>query len=266
MTEHNNIDNDNKMSQFDGIKIDHNVSDIIPPELEKNSNNKGKGLLTILALLIAILIIAIMMGKMVLEENDANKTLEESKSETIVSPDLQLDNSIKESKEEKEELDELSKVIGDGSDSSQNDIKPETAEIDEEKSNIIEVTPKEEVVEKETETVVDRPAVEPKEQVAVPTQTPSIETPKPQERKVERERSVEKSHISSGTYYIQVGSFSTQPSSQFLQIIKKNGFSYKLHASGKLLVGPYSSRAVAGKDLPRVKDRINKGAFVINMK
>jgi len=266
MNEHD-IDNENKKSQLEGIKIDHNVSDIIPPELGKNTNNKGKGLLTILALLIAILIIAIMMGKMVLEENDENKSIKESQSETIVSPDLQLDNSIKESKKEKEELDKLSQVIADdNSDSTTNEIKPETSVVDEEKNNIIEVSTKEEVAKQEQESVVDTPAIEPKVEEADTPVVPTVETPKVEKKKPQVDKSVERSHISSGNYYIQVGSFTTKPSGRFLQSIKKNGFAYKLHPTGKLLIGPYSSRAVAGKDLPRVKDRINKGAFIINMK
>jgi len=71
-----------------------------------------------------------------------------------------------------------------------------------------------------------------------------------------------------GRYYIQVGSFRQSPSKQFLSIIKKSGFNYKItppSSSGtkKLLIGPYSSRGSVDTALPRVRDRINKSAFVV---
>jgi len=70
------------------------------------------------------------------------------------------------------------------------------------------------------------------------------------------------------TYYIQVGSFVKTPSSRFLGIIKKSGFNYKItprasNGTKKLLIGPYKNRASANAALARVKDRINKSAFVV---
>jgi len=71
-----------------------------------------------------------------------------------------------------------------------------------------------------------------------------------------------------GHYYIQVGSFRQSPSRQFLSIIKKSGFNYRITppsnaGTKKLLIGPYSSKTSANSVLPRVRDRINKGAFVV---
>jgi len=70
------------------------------------------------------------------------------------------------------------------------------------------------------------------------------------------------------TYYIQVGSFVKTPSSRFLGIIKNSGFNYKItsrasNGTKKLLIGPYKNRASANAALARVKDRINKSAFVV---
>ena len=71
-----------------------------------------------------------------------------------------------------------------------------------------------------------------------------------------------------GRYYIQVGSFKKSPSKQFLSIIKKSGSNYRITSPSsagtkKLLIGPYSSRGSVDSALPRVRDRINKGAFVV---
>ena len=73
---------------------------------------------------------------------------------------------------------------------------------------------------------------------------------------------------SSQTYYIQVGSFTKTPSTQFLSVIKKSGFNYKItpkaaNGTKKLLIGPYKNRASANSALSKVKDRINKNAFVV---
>ncbi len=72
----------------------------------------------------------------------------------------------------------------------------------------------------------------------------------------------------SQTYYIQVGSFSKTPSGQFLKIIKNSGFNYKITSATsagtkKLLIGPYKTRSSADTALVRVRDRINKSAFVV---
>ena len=72
----------------------------------------------------------------------------------------------------------------------------------------------------------------------------------------------------SQAFYIQVGSFTKTPSKQFLGIIKNSGFNYKItpkaaNGTKKLLIGPYKNRTSANSALPRVKDRINKNAFVI---
>jgi len=74
--------------------------------------------------------------------------------------------------------------------------------------------------------------------------------------------------VTSQTYYIQVGSFKQTPSSQFLSIIKNSGFNYKITSptsSGtkKLLIGPYKDRRSVDAALVRVRDRINKSAFVV---
>lgn len=66
-------------------------------------------------------------------------------------------------------------------------------------------------------------------------------------------------------YYIQVGAFSEEPNEQFLSIITKNGFRYMIHnekTMNKVLIGPYSSREEASRDLLGVRDKINKQAFI----
>jgi DedD protein len=96
-----------------------------------------------------------------------------------------------------------------------------------------------------------------------------VKTPKPVVTSVKKPvatKPVPKS-VSTTRYYVQVGSFRTEPSSRFISVIRNNGFNYtiKRAADGtkKLLIGPYKDRASVNNALVTVKDRINKSAFVV---
>ena len=74
---------------------------------------------------------------------------------------------------------------------------------------------------------------------------------------------------SSGTYYVQVGSFTGQPKSALLNKITRNGLKYKMiqfprngTQISKLLIGPYQNKVTALKVLPKVKADIEKSAFI----
>jgi len=73
--------------------------------------------------------------------------------------------------------------------------------------------------------------------------------------------------VSTTRYYVQVGSFRTQPSSRFVSVIRNNGFRYTIKRSSdgtkKLLIGPYNDRTSVNRALVQVRDRINKSAFVV---
>ena len=114
--------------------------------------------------------------------------------------------------------------------------------------------------EKKTEEVV---------KVKEAVQLKKIKTPKPVVTSVEKpvvSKSVPKT-VSTKKYYVQVGSFRTQPSSRFVSVIRNNGFRYTIKRSSdgtkKLLIGPYNDRASVNRALVQVRDRINKSAFVI---
>jgi hypothetical protein len=74
---------------------------------------------------------------------------------------------------------------------------------------------------------------------------------------------------SSGTYYVQVGSFTGKPKSALLNKITRNGLKYKMiqfsrngTQISKLLIGPYKDKATALEVLPKVKFHIEKSAFI----
>jgi cell division protein FtsN len=237
------------------------LDDLVMESNIGRDNKKGKGILTILALLISILIIVIMMAKMVMGENEADKHLVKTEQESLISPELLLDDEDKSPKSDSENLDDVSAMIDDDNRKQDNEIKEETVEVND---NQEVTTPKAEpIVKKEIpKKEVKKEIVKPK----VVEKKPVVEH-KPKPKKVEEAPKKEhKPTVSNGSYYIQVGSFANKPSSRFLSVITNSGFNYKLHSSGKLLIGAYSSRSNANRDLPRVKDLINKSAFVIKIK
>jgi len=74
---------------------------------------------------------------------------------------------------------------------------------------------------------------------------------------------------SSGTYYVQVGSFTGRPNSALLYKITRNGYKYKMiqfprngTQISKLLIGPYKDKASALEVLPKVRASIEKTAFI----
>ncbi len=283
---------------------DHNLDDLIIDDI-KPANSKSKGILTIVALFVALLIVATIMTRIFLGESDQNSTLPAEKQAEIISPDLKLDTTHQVKESEKKELDQLSTVMEETSDNkpaaatesltlpeeNKTDlIKPQTAQINEtveENTTLLapanEVAPeplKEDLAPQE----VSEPAKEdlaPQERAQPEQSTPAAqadETAQPEEIQADRPQPVkqtppakksskpkpkqtEEKFSQSGSFYIQVGSFAKEPSKQFLNVITKNGFQYKME-NGKLLIGPYANDAAARSDLPSVKNKINKSAFI----
>jgi len=254
------------------------LEDLVIDENIKRDNKKGKGILTILALLIAILIIVIMMAKTVMGENDPDIVSNKNKKDeaSLISPELLLadEDTNKDKKSNDEHLNDITSMLNDKDSSVKNEIKGDTVEVNDDTKDVKPEKDKEKLEKVEKKKVEKHHKREEVKKEIVKSK-PRVEEklkPKPvKEKKVEKkvEKKIEKkpkNHSLEGSYYIQVGSFSHKPSDRFLSVITNSGFSYKLHSSGKLLIGSYSSRANANIDLPRVKDRINKSAFVIKIK
>ena len=79
-----------------------------------------------------------------------------------------------------------------------------------------------------------------------------------------------KKSVVKGHYYVQVGSFTRyKPNKKFLYSIKKAGYSYTFHKASvhgrsvtKVLVGPFKSERDARSALKKIKQRIQKDAFI----
>lgn len=106
----------------------------------------------------------------------------------------------------------------------------------------------------------------------VKTPKPVVQTVKKPVKKPVAKKPITKKPVpktlSTKSYYVQVGSFKTQPSSRFISVIRNNGFRYKVtkrtvDGTKKLLIGPYRDRTSVNRALVQVRDRINKSAFVV---
>ncbi|WP_236096466.1 SPOR domain-containing protein [Helicobacter sp. MIT 11-5569] len=71
-------------------------------------------------------------------------------------------------------------------------------------------------------------------------------------------------------FYVQVGSFSKfAPNKQLLGLIESNQFSYRMQKSGdnnRLLIGPFASKQEAQSRLSEIREKINKDAFIKEIK
>ncbi len=234
---------------------DHNLDDLIIDTAELKSS-KSKSFLTIIALLLILLIVAIIFTKTFLSPSPNNDLAFEENLTTMIAPELKpeepavVKKPIQTTKEETEEI--VKEPIAENLQIQKSEIsKPEVSNPE-----------------------IEKPVVK----------KPEISTPvvaKPEIKKPVRKKPITKPHIAkkpvahttthqttSKKYYVQVGSFKEQPSKQFLAIIKSHGFHYlitKSDAKGykKLLIGPYKTRASVDRARDLVRDRIHKSAFVV---
>lgn len=264
------------------MRKDHNLDDLIIDDI-KPAKSRGKGILTIIALLITLLIAAIIMTRIFIGESDQNVTVIENDRDELISPELKLDTSERNPEAEKKELEQLSSMmeetLTDQKTEPEKRVEKAAPQAESQRKSVekapqasantatiareepvkqAELKPETAVVDEQPQKKPAAPIIQTVEKPAVkPVVKPAAQTHKPKPKPA----APVKKPAAKGSYYIQVGSFTQRPSSRFLSIISNNGFHYVLKG-GKLLIGPYSSDAAARRDLPRVKSKINKGAFV----
>jgi len=261
---------------------DHNLDDLIIDNINPK-NSKTKSFLTIIALAIVVLIVAIILTKIILKDPNEHVVLEEDHTE-MISPELTLQSVAKKEPvapkasklesiknglalhtEEKTKPTQIilkkpvvlepKKIV---------EVKPTTVEITKEFSQDSNIDTEKEVKLASQKKLLAEKIAKDKKLLEEKHLTEIKEKQKAQDKK---ELQTKKVTLSNG-FFIQVGSFTQTPSTRFLSVIKNSGFSYKItppSATGtkKLLIGPYTSRAEVDTALVRVKDRINKSAFVV---
>jgi len=267
---------------------DHNLDDLIIDNIDPK-NGKTKSLLTIIALAIVVLIVAIILTRIVLQEPTKPLVLDDMESE-MISPELQLQKDEKKKeqslalKNEKAKYSSGTTQIKAPSVKTENSDSPKSEPL--KKETITEVTQKvtqslneakQAVAAKVEKTTIAAPQVKPEPEVSKKPKAVSnknVAESKPSQAKSPEKKAIKKNvqpsahSIAKHGYYIQVGSYAQSPSKNYLRIIKNSGFDYilsKVSSGGtkKLLIGPYTTRSEADTALVRVRDRINKNAFVV---
>jgi len=235
---------------------DHNLDDLII-DTPRSKESKAKGVLTIIALLIVVLIVAIILTKIILKDpNTGNASLNDDTTE-MIDPELTLESSTQSPKTKEDDQAELSKMI-------ESEINEPVAEEVKEKTVTVKETPK------PAKPAPARPAAVPvvktpvkKEAVILPKDTYS--TPK---KAVTSKPKSTPAAVTTGGYYIQVASYQNMPSenSRLIKTLHKYHYSYKImdeNGMHKVRIGPYKSREAVDRAIVRVKNLINKSAFVV---
>lgn len=212
------------------------LNDIILNKGTSSSSNK-KIILAVAALGVILIIVVMLMNSLTSSGTD-------NLPQAILPPEPKIENSANF---DDEPLFEEVEVI---QDESQNN-----ADLDQIAQRLKEES------QAESEPEVITPVTESLKQEKAEAPKP-VATPKPV--------AAPKSVASTGSYYIQVGSFSKyEPNKQFLQSITDKGFKYRYHkvtanskTLTKVLVGPFSSEKDARAALRTVRSSIEAGAFL----
>ncbi|EFK97143.1 conserved hypothetical protein, partial [sediment metagenome] len=232
---------------------------IISENIGSNKGGSSKSILTMIGLVLAVLIGAIFLTKVVLEEPQKPKIpLEENLTNSaLVQTDMNESNSsdindsmMIESNTSMPVNEEVNTSVKEVSTSTNNSVTPPV------------VVPKK-VVEKtiKKDSVKKLLPVKDKVNTQEATKTVKKDLNKTETKTVKQNTNITKEQTNNETYYVQVGSFSNKPSDNFISIINKNGYAHKVvtsqNGSSKILIGPYSGREKASVALEKIKDKIN---------
>ncbi len=238
---------------------DHNLDDLII-DTPRSKESKAKGILTIIALLIVVLIVAIILTKIILKDPDTGTAALNDDATEMIDPELTLENTTQEPKAKEDNQAELSKMI-------ESEIKDPEEEKVKTKTVTVEETPKApQLVKPEPVKPAPAPVAKApvkKEVVALPKDTYS--TPKKAAPSKPKPAPVT---VATGGYYIQVASYKNMltTNSRLIKTLRKYHYSYKImneNGMHKVRIGPYKSREAVDRAIVRVKNLINKSAFVV---
>lgn len=253
--------NANPYAQYDNDgSQDQELGDILLNSANNSEGKDNKKKYVILGIsLVLLFIITLVIIKLLSGNNQDAQFEEESKL-----AQEKLTNDQKVQQEYQKILTEKLKKVNENSQLTE---EPIVQPVQEEpvKENPLEMPVKKEVkpepvVEKTVQAVVPKPAVEPvkKEVVKTPEVKKSTQNTNP--------------YVAKGIF-VQIGAFSKKPNDKFLADITSKGYSYKLHTVSvngksllKLLIGPYSSKADALKNVDAIKKTFNApNAYVLQL-
>ena len=246
-------------NQLNNMELEEKELDDIILESDDNIENKDNkkkyivlGLVLILLFLITVIVIRLFTNDKSTDDSFVND------EEIEISQEEMLDNENIEDKYQKL-LNEKLEIIKNKNNSLNDSMNIEKTQEDE-----IEVV-------KTIDPVEEKKVIEIKKEIEEIKKEKVIEKIK----QVVKKPIVKKEKISKSVsgVYVQVGSFTKQPSSKYLNNIKSNGFKYKLYqikVNGKtftkVLIGPFNDRNDAKAELNSIKTLLNvPSAWIIKI-
>lgn len=243
---------------------DNTLDDLILTDPEPE-NKKSKGILALLALVVLLIIVGAILAKMIFSSpgdtnaKDINKTTEIKKDVAESNTaDVALANNTNTQDNTTAPLDADLTPLDDTAMPS----NVETVGVDEKSKNDDKKVSNNEAMSIEktnsnTKSNIEEPIVEHKVKKIVHKAKPKV-THKPKQK-----HNVQKMG-GHGSTYIQVGSFSKGPNSDFINKIIKSGFRYKIkevNGFRRVYIGPFTNSG-AHSVLGRVKANISQSAFI----
>ena len=230
---------------------DHHLDDLIIGDPGHSPKNP-KGLLTVIALVVVIVIVGMILWALIFGSDPSPSTSSSSSAQsTAVRP---LDPSLVP-------LDQQGKETPSASPKKAKPKPQKTKPITKPKPK-----PKAEPVTQPKPKAQTKPKPKPVTPPAdtTPTQTPATPAQEPTAEPTAKKQTLIKT--SNAIYYIQVGAFKRDPDPRFLQKLKDSGFTFITKKSGdmrRVRVGPYDNYEQAKAALPDVKSKIGIDGLII---
>ena len=226
---------------------DHHLDDLIIGDPQPGSGN-SKGLLTIIALLIVILIVGLILWALLFGSSDDATT---SPAQNTSQPQTLDPNLIPLDKNGNEQPVSKPKPVK----------KP---------TPVLEQKPAPKPVQKPAvvKSAPEKPLKPHKPKATPATVVPTTHTqPKPEAAATSKKsETVLIKNADKTIYYIQVGAFKRDPSPKFIQKLKGNGFTFitkKTNDMRRVRVGPYDSYDQAKAALPKIKAKLGIDGLIV---
>lgn len=251
-----------KIDEFPPVQDDNELDNIMLQTANSNEDNKkmylGLGAALIILFLSIIIIYRLFNDSPKEDPFTADKT--QSLEEVKAKEESNINQSFQKIMNDKRKEESQENII---SEEKMNEIKP--------------IVQKEEAISDDELDETIKKIEQQRQEVKEEVKKPVFKKPQIKEEKVQNTKSVKDLINNTSTsskpkgYFVQIGAFSKKPSNSYINKIRNAGYKYKIHkveVKGKLynkvLIGPYSSKAVAKQNIESIKKSLGlSGAYVL---
>jgi len=251
----------------------NNLDDLILTEPE-NEGSKKKGLLVLIGLVVLLAIIGVVLTNIIMSSGDEeNKT---TQVKDALASNIKMEQATVQIKAPKVNepapidddlapLDEQDAIAREGVEKKDDSLQDKIIT----GASVVTAGTATALMQRKTqakeEPVMRDEILEETPKRAEPRKVVKKAPPKRVIKKEPRRARVHKKVVYGGNVYIQVGSFSKGPNSNFINKIRRMGLRYRIkevNGFRRVLVGPFRSVQDAQRVLPKVKAYISRSAFI----